>query len=88
MKASINNKSNTIFNYKKNKTITNTPTRKKKILFINSEKEKDKNMVEGNNITININQNTNYSINNVYSTIDNHSRKKKKMVIKIEKKIN
>ena len=45
-------------------------------------------MVEGNNITININQNTNYSINNVYSTIDNHSRKKKKMVIKIEKKIN
>ena len=88
MKASINNKSNTNFNYNRNNTITNTSSIKKKKLFIISEKEKDKNMIEDNNIiAININQNTYLSINNAYSTINNHSRKKKKMVIKIEKKM-
>ena len=78
MKASINNKSNTNFNYNRNNTITNTSSIKKKKLFIISEKEKDKNMIEDNNIAININQNTYLSINNAYSTINNHSRKKKK----------
>ena len=88
-KSSINNKynTNTNINSNRDKTITNIPSITKKIVFTNYEKEKDKNIIEGNNITINHKQNINLSINNVYSTIDNHSRKKIKIVITNGKKM-